>query len=156
VDNVGTAGRIPHSAVMPPLVTRLVRRHRLAPGRLLLGLVDDGGYVRDTSSTSVGPLFDTGSPAQVALALRSLTATLDLRRRDVMALCAVMCRDGPVVWLPADLRCRAGVHDEARAQSLRPGVVFIVGEGGWRDDGGDAGATPAIAPPELSPWDSSG
>jgi hypothetical protein len=140
---------------MPPLVARLARRHRLASGRLILGLVDDSGYVRDTSSTSVGGLFDTGSPVRVALALRALTASLDLRRRDVMALCAVMCRDGPVVWLPADLRCRAAVHDEARAQSLRPGAVFLVGEGGWRDDVGGAGPTPGISPPEPSPWDGS-
>lgn len=138
---------------MPPLVTRLARRHRLASGRLILGLVDDSGYVRDTSSTSVGGLFDTGSPAQVALALRALTATLDLRRRNVMALCAVMCRDGPVVWLPADLRCRAAVHEEALALSLRAGGVSLIGEGGWRDDDGGAGATPGISPREPSPWD---
>jgi hypothetical protein len=138
---------------MPPLVARLVRRHRLTAGRLLLGLVDDQGYVRDTSSTSVGALFGTGSPAEVALALRSLSTTLDLRRREVMALCAVFCRDGPVVWLPADVRCRDAVHDEARAQSLRVLAVFIVGEGGWRDEFGRAGTRPSIAPAERSPWD---
>lgn len=138
---------------MPTLVTRLVRRHRLSSGRLLLGLVDDIGYVRDTSSISVGDVFTDGSPGQVALVLRSLTTTLDLRRREELELCAVICRAGPVVWLPADLRCRTAVHDEARTQSLRTGPVFLVGDGGWRDEFGDAGTAPGITPEAASPWD---
>ena len=138
---------------MPPLVTRLTRRHRLVSGRLLLGLVDNAGYVRDTSSAAVGALFAEGSPAQIALVLRALTSTLDLRRRDMMRLCAVICRTGPVLWLPADIRCREAIGDEARAQSLRTGEVFLLSESGWRDDIGDAGRTPRIAPAERSPWD---
>jgi len=141
---------------MPTLVRRLVRRHRLAPGRLLLGLVDDIGYVRDTSSTSIGTLFTEGTAGQVALVIRSLTTTLDLRRHVELELCAVICRAGPVVWLPADLRCRTAVHDEARVQSLRAGPVFLVGEGGWRDEFGDAGTSPGITPQARSPWDRPG
>lgn len=134
-----------------------MRRHRLSSGRLLLGLVDDIGYVRDTSSISVGDVFTDGSPGQVALVLRSLTTTLDLRRREELELCAVICRAGPVVWLPADLRCRTAVHDEARTQSLRTGPVFLLGDGGWRDEfrgrrdraGHHAGSGLALGPAEA-------
>lgn len=153
VDNGTHRPRTGQSAVMPPLVTRLVRRHRLASGRLLLGLVDDAGYVRDTSSAAVGTLFTDGSPAQIALVMRALTETLDLRRRDVMRLCAVICRTGPVVWLPGDIRCRDAVGTEALARSLRVGEVFVVSEAGWRDDVGDAGTRPTIDPDQPSPWD---
>lgn len=153
VDKARCPSRTAHSVVMPPLVTRLVRRHRLVSGRLLLGLVDDAGYVRDTSSAAVGALFTEGSSGRIALVLRAMTSTLDLRRREVMRLCAVICRTGPVVWLPADIRCREAVDDEAHAQSLRAGEVFLMSEAGWRDDVGDAGRTPRIALEERSPWD---
>lgn len=118
----------------------------------MLGLVDDAGYVRDTSSADVAQLFGDGSPAQIAVVLRAMTRTLDLRRRDVLRLCAVICRTGPLVWQPSDLRCRVAVGDEARALELRPGEVFLIGEAGWRDGAGHAGSTPVIAPVAGSPW----
>ncbi len=123
------------------------------PGRILLGLVDDSGYVRDTSSAAVGTLFADGSQAQIALVMRALSSTLDLRRRDVMRLCAVICRTGPMVWLPADIRFREALAAEARAWSLRVGEVFLMSEAGWRDDVGDAGRRPTIEPDHPSPWD---
>lgn len=153
VDNVGHQPHIYDSAVMPPLVSRLLRRHQLVSGRILLGLVDDAGYVRDTSSAAVGTLFADGSPAHIALVMRALSSTLDLRRRNVMRLCAVTCRTGPVVWLPADHRFRDALGVEARAQSLRIGEVFVMSEAGWRDDAGDAGVRPMIEPEQRSPWD---
>ncbi len=153
VDNRGGPSRTDDSAVMPPLVARLVRRHRLVSGRVLLGLVDDADYVRDSSSATVGSLFADGSAAEIALVMRALTATLDLRRREVMRICAVICRTGPVVWLPADIRFREVLDTEALARSLRVGEVFLISEAGWRDDLGNAGARPSIEPDRPSPWD---
>lgn len=138
---------------MPLLVTRLVRRHPLTAGRLLVGLVDDAGYVRDTSSTAVGSLFTDGTSGQIAVMLRALTSTLDLRRRDAMQLCAVTCRTGPVVWLPSDVCCREAIGSEAAARVLRVGEVFLITEAGWRSSSGDAGRRPMIDPAQPTPWD---
>jgi hypothetical protein len=138
---------------MPPLVKRLVRRHRLASGCVVLGMVDERGYVQDTSATTVGSLFTDGSAAQIALVLHDLAATLDLRRRDVRRLGVVICRTGPLLWLPADLRGRTAIEDEARTRSLRLGAVFLIGETGWREDNGDTGSNPGICAQASSPWE---
>lgn len=153
MDNSRHPSHTDDSALMPPLVTRLVRRHQVGAGRLLLGVVDDAEYVRDTSSAAVGTLFDDGAPAEIALVMRALTSTLDLRRRDVLRLCAVICRTGPLVWPAADIRCREALHTEAGARSLRVGEVFVLSESGWRADDGDAGRRPTIDATATSPWD---
>lgn len=153
MDNARCPLRTDDSADMPPLVTRLVRRHKLSSGRLLLGVVDDSGYVRDTSSAAVGTLFTDGSPAEIAMVMRALTSTLDLRRREMLRLSAVLCRAGPVVWLPADVRCREAVRAEAGSRLLRVGEVFVMSEAGWRDDEGRFGRRPTIQPAQSSPWD---
>jgi hypothetical protein len=135
-----------------PLVDRLLRRHRAAPGDVLLGLVDDAGYVRDRSVVALGVAVGR-SDAEMAVVVRALSGSLDLRRREVMRLCAVLCRSGPVVWLPDDVRWRAAVDREAEFRGVRRGRTFLVTEAGWRDDVGGTGLRPNLPAPEPSPWD---
>ena len=93
------------------------------------------------------------SDAEIAVVLRALSGSLDLRRREVMRLCAVLCRSGPVVWLPDHVRWRAAIDGEAEFRGVRRGPTFLVTDAGWRDDDGGAGRRPSLPAPEPSPWD---